>query len=1237
MYKEYYLIKGKFIPFISGSKGSKGCFAAGSKILTESGEKAIEYILPGDKVASFNHSGCISYNKVTHIYFHQQQSVSKVTLWDDREIFVTPNHWILTENNTFKELQHFSAEEALIGLDNSKMPIKSIEHNFMLADTFNLTVEDDHTYIVEGFKVHNKGGGKSSNSGGNGGTEADDTLFSTDLLFVLAALGEGPIYRVNPNGPQDIEINEGPIDDLLNIDGDGLINPNLFYYTYNTGTLNQPPIKVFGDATIVPQSLSNPVVLKKGNKPGITPSNIRFMSTSVGTPWDQINFKFNVQSLLFMDNNGNINGWNATVQVFVYDSTGTEQIASATRRIDGKTSGAYKFDIDIVIPEDKISANGYKFSIFTPDNDPTSSKTQNSVAFYGWDEIQYGERAYPRTALIGYAISATSKYQGNIPTVTSMVKGLLCRVPSNYNQPILESGEIDWREVEVSDSARVDYGYRLQKSGSTVLTDPNPVIYDGLWDGSFVYNWTQNAVWIVYEMLTNKTWGLGIPAGNIDKYNFYKVAQYCDAVEQRTGKYVGVDATADGTYRYKPRTTYQQVREVLIGLPNGSPIKERRFVFDGIISSKKQIMDTLNQITASFRGILFYSAGKLSLNVDMPDELPMAIFNETNIIDGSLLLSGLKESDIITGVEVSFLDPLNHYKRETVRISDDNILREVNLMENIKQIDLTGCTRRSIAVRFAQYLLASGKYLRRKAQFRTSLEAIQLTVGDIISLSTRVTGTSWGYAGKIIQDSTTNNNALYMEHFTSPGVPTTFFTTNTYPIGVRIMKQDSDKVDYYLLSNSGVSLQNTGNVFSGYDYLSAVATQKFNRTNRTWVNVGAGYDANSLPKRGDLWTMGEIDPNNIFTSQSDKLFKITQVSRTEEHEIEINAIEYISNVYVDSETQISYTPVLYKDVSSVLVPPPAPILSLTSRPVREADGSIQYVVDINSSTDTTGYPIAISTLYEIAYPEDVVDITGVNTPPFEAESQSYFNAIGGNISTNRKYLLNDMVARLKSFGIWDRIEDMWIPAAENETQAYMSIKRRVNSIPSTIPPVFTADRGFTFNGSNNYVELLFSPFNNATVMVGNSQSISSYERANVNTDSVSIGAQSLSTRNTLLRPLSPSGLIAASLNYNGSTTGNKVLAPVNDSRKLVLATSNDTIVSYYKEGALVLPEKTPTIGTALVAFSLVMGAANVSSTITLHRATEIAFAHVGAGMSANQVAEFNNIVNNYLTAIGAAV
>ena len=54
--------------------------------------------------------------------------------------------------------------------------------------------------------IKGAGGGGGGNAGGY--NEEPNSLFATDILFATIAIGEGPVYRINPNGPQDIEISE---------------------------------------------------------------------------------------------------------------------------------------------------------------------------------------------------------------------------------------------------------------------------------------------------------------------------------------------------------------------------------------------------------------------------------------------------------------------------------------------------------------------------------------------------------------------------------------------------------------------------------------------------------------------------------------------------------------------------------------------------------------------------------------------------------------------------------------------------------------------------------------------------------------------------------------------------------------------------------------------------------------------------------------------------------------------
>ena len=104
----------------------------------------------------------------------------------------------------------------------------------------------------------------------------------------------------------------------------------------------------------------------------------------------------------------------------------------------------------------------------------------------------------------------------------------------------------------------------------------------------------------------------------------------------------------------------------------------------------------------------------------------------------------------------------------------------------------------------------------------------------------------------------------------------------------------------------------TGNVSAGADLIEVRLRRRYDPITKT-LSAFDAFTANNLPKRGDLWSLGEwntqYESPNIYQAQTDKLFKITSIGREPEtEEVSVSAIEYVSNVYVDSDTFIDYTP-----------------------------------------------------------------------------------------------------------------------------------------------------------------------------------------------------------------------------------------------------------------------------------------------------------------------------------------
>ena len=853
------------------------------------------------------------------------------------------------------------------------------------------------------------GGGKGSKGGGK---ISPNSLFSTDILYVTTAIGEGPIYRINPNGPQDIEIQDSAIDDLLNLSSNGLENTDKFLTVTSTGTVTQDPLPKFGQEIVTPQIFASMVTLKKGNIKGIPFSGIVLQETSANN-WDALRFTFIIEELFKATDKGDIKPASLTYRIRIYDYLGITELLSVSRTISEKTDNPYKFSHTITIPASKRSSLGYSFSIDKTSDDKEDPKFRDTIKILGWDEIKYEPQAYPRTALIGYAIKAVNEHTGGIPTFTSMIKGLLVKVPSNYNQPILENGDIDWRQLEVGESRYTDNGYRLQRPGvSTVLSSVNPIIYRGTWDGTFVYSWTQNPVWIVYDILTNKSYGLGIPEEYIDKYKFYQIAQYCDACDFNTGAFEGVSAVADGSNRYKPRTQFTRIKENQIGLRKGSVVRERRFLLDLTISDQEKSMDTLNKLTATFRSMLIYAGGKISLAVDMPNEYPVMLFNEANIKQGSFQISGIKESDVYTGVDISYVEPTNHYKREVVRLdlAEANDGRDVQAVENIAAMDLTGVTRRSQAIRLGQYQIASSRYLKRNISFTTSTDALSLAPGDVISVATNGTGIAYGYGGKVYSNSEVANTAVYLEHYTVPSLSNTTFTANAAPIALRIIKLDSDRMDLYIISNTSFSVTNSGNTATGIDLATVNVLRRFNPITKSMVSISSGFTANNVPKSGDLWTIGEFnDPGDYYTNKSGKLFKVTGIQRdSTENDVTVTAIEYVSNIYIDSDTFINYEPTAYVNITSPFSAPPTPLITFTALPRTTIDGTVVVDGKLNNRTEFLGYGQKYETEYYVSSPELTIPIANV------VSSDPLVFSVGSSIE-NPEDTLNSIIVGKNGF------------------------------------------------------------------------------------------------------------------------------------------------------------------------------------------------------------------------------
>lgn len=790
---------------------------------------------------------------------------------------------------------------------------------------------------------------------------------SSELLYTQIALSEGPIYRINPNGPQDIEINDKYIDDLIDFNT-GLAKPGLLETQYVTGTVIQQPMSRFFPEITEQVRFSSPIVLKSGISldPSILPppktSVLFYPTNSYSTPEqiDSIRFKFNITGLKSQNDSGSYPEQIRLLLIihpYSESSNIDNYINIAEFTIDALVETDLAVEYEMLIPETKKSSSGYKVSAIKLNEDvSTINGYIAEIEFLGFDEITKISLAYPTTAVAGYILRSSEFRTDESVVITSAVKGLLVDVPSNYNQPILENGEVDWREIEVPSSgvmSATTCGYRLQSTSQIVQTSSSINIYKGIWDGTFKKDWTQNPAWIIRDLILRT----GLPENCIDNYNFYVAAQYFDAVNSLTGNFVGVPGFADGTYRYKSRNYLPEIENILLGLPDGTEVLERRFTCDITITDYTQVADIIDGIASACRSIVTTRAGKFVIITEKEGLLSQNFFNETNIEQSSFSMVGITESDIITGIEVSYIDFLDHYKKKTVLLNDSDAVYE---FENKKSIDAVGCTKKSQALRVAKYALESNNRTRRKIQFNSYVNSSDLSVGSIISVSQSGNNLSYGFGGLIAQDAVYGSTTLTLTQVTHPLLSASSFldTSQGNKVILKIFKNESSTVEYYAVQRATISVVvNTDNTAT----ITLTILQKYNIDTGVWSSF-TGFTDTSI-KFNDIWSMGRGTISN--QDKAGKLFRIDSIQVDSTGKTSIAASEYDESISQYSDEAVLHIPG-FTVSSQNFNTPPIPILNLGSSPYKTEEGIVAHSIIVNVNTDSSNYYVPLSTKLQIA-------------------------------------------------------------------------------------------------------------------------------------------------------------------------------------------------------------------------------------------------------------------------------
>lgn len=386
--------------------------------------------------------------------------------------------------------------------------------------------------------------------------------------------------------------------------------------------------------------------------------NLPLTRTVTDSKVSRLRLTIGVQSLFKQEDNGDTNGTSVNFVITIGSRT-------YPMSISGKYSSQYLQHHTF----DNLPSVPFIVKVERTTDDSTTQRLQNNTIWSSYTEIIDTEFSYPNTALMG--VKFDSEYFSNIPTRTYDLLGLKVKVPSNY--------------------------------------DTRTRQYTGMWDGTFKIDWTDNPAWVLYDVVTNKRYGLGGRLGEFgaDKWALYQVAQYCDQL-----------------------------------VPDGFGGQEPRFTCNVWLTEQRSAYQVINDICSIFRAMPVWNGQQLTVVMDRPAD-PVWTYTNANVDESGFSYTFSARKSRHNAIQVEYADKENSYEKAIEYVSDDESIRKNGL--NVKKITAFGCTSRGQAHRTALWLLQTEKLETKTVTFTVGAEGLMHIPGDIIKVAdTHYAGTNIG-------------------------------------------------------------------------------------------------------------------------------------------------------------------------------------------------------------------------------------------------------------------------------------------------------------------------------------------------------------------------------------------------------------------------------------------------------------------------------------------------------------
>lgn len=539
----------------------------------------------------------------------------------------------------------------------------------------------------------------TGSGGGSAPATMEDTLLSEDVVEFALAVSEGPI-RGLAQGAKSFFVGDTPL-----VSETGGKNFDKFaigvHPGYPEGSAKNLQLKLGGITSNAPVG----VVLQ--SQVPVTRQTAAQLRGAI----DELEIRIQFQSLYTVDDKGSTKEGMARFKIeYKAASTGAEWTpipeagqtglpdigppngnfiedayrsiwaqavgTSGAVEVFGKTTSGYVKEFRIPVPRLENDDWLIRVTKLSPDNSTTE------VVNLSWESFQsttLGNRTFPDTAVVHGLGTANGQFS-SIPDFAGIYDGLVIRVPSNYNS--------DLRTYDESTP----------------------------WTGAFKFAWTNNPVWILYDLIVNTRYGLAKHRRYVDanRFSFYQAAKWCDQA---------------------------------VPVPGGGT--RPRYTFNAVLTEPRQAMEMLQYVAGSFNGLIWDDLqGQVHLRVDKDDPAVM-LFSPENVTESGFEYSFSDLSSRANDISVGFINPDLDWNEDRRRIP--NITTSEAHIEKYGRVPLdfiaVGCTNLHEALAKAQVRLISSLSETTTVSFTTTRQGAMLALYDTILVADPLMG--WSQPGRL--------------------------------------------------------------------------------------------------------------------------------------------------------------------------------------------------------------------------------------------------------------------------------------------------------------------------------------------------------------------------------------------------------------------------------------------------------------------------------------------------------